>query len=557
MDKTASQNPFKWHWLIASVATLAMLALTMLLSPRYQSNDDYTMSLIASGAFGAPDARLVFISVLLGKPLAWLYGALPQVNWYAWMNLSLIFFATSTCVWALLRRHSLLWGGIASVLFLTFVSITSIQIQYTQVAYLCLIGAFAAFITLGEAPVCSTRGWRRFIPWCWPLLLLLAGLMLRWKCIITLAPFFLLYALWRALKKDFRPTAFVLAALALVLGVFGVDAYAYRSDQWQQYKSFNSARAALLDYPKLPYYPNQAVFDQVGWSSVDYNMFYSWLLADEQVITTQSLQQLREQADPGSNRIPPMRRDIANEKRFWAVVPLLLAYCICLITRSDKVLPTLITGMVLGIHWLLLLTGRINVQWVVTPHYLLGLLLLLGMMDFAVFDRPDSKFDQVDRLKKTNPLAAVAVFMCLGLAMIPWVMAYSGNPLPDRQDYQAFEKLDAYTQQNMDKLFFSTVRVMEDQHFAYSIFQPPQRGGMLNRVSLGGWLARSPRYQQVMQAQGIDNALTALVRDHVYLIANQNIQLIQRYLQAKHGMETTAEVVWQQGHICIYKLRVV
>lgn len=272
------------------------------------------------------------------------------------------------------------------------------------------------------------------------------------------------------------------------------------------------------------------------------------------MITTQSLQTLRRQADPGANRNTPIRRDLANDKRFWVFIMMVLALCLCLITRADKLLPCAVFGVVIGIHWMFLLTGRTNVQWVVTPQYLLGILLLLTLVDFKRFGAWAKGMRSTAHIGRNNALAAMAVMLCMVAALVPLVMAYSGNPLPDRQDYQAYIKLDEYTHAHMDKLFFSTIRVMQDQHLAYSVFDPPQQSGMLNRISLGGWLARSPRYQQVMQAQGIDNALTALVRENVYLIADRNIQLIQRYLHLRHGLNTHAKVVWQQDQIYIYKL---
>src|SRR5436309_2613757 len=84
-------NPVARPAAVALVAAgLLALVCPGLLTPRYETNDDVMMTLIASGRtfVDRPDEHLLLSNVLLGLPLSRLYAAAPGVPWYGLLQVA-------------------------------------------------------------------------------------------------------------------------------------------------------------------------------------------------------------------------------------------------------------------------------------------------------------------------------------------------------------------------------------------------------------------------------------------------------------------------------------
>lgn len=67
--------------LLCNIAYFALMAL--ILPMQYDVNDDVMMCMIANGTYsGTPDGHLVYINVIYGYVLAWLYGQTTAIEWY-------------------------------------------------------------------------------------------------------------------------------------------------------------------------------------------------------------------------------------------------------------------------------------------------------------------------------------------------------------------------------------------------------------------------------------------------------------------------------------------
>ena len=72
------------------LAAAAFLALTapilahLLFTPKFQTNDDACINMIACGAgiCDRPEPHLLYINFLIGKLLEWLYHEYPDAPWY-------------------------------------------------------------------------------------------------------------------------------------------------------------------------------------------------------------------------------------------------------------------------------------------------------------------------------------------------------------------------------------------------------------------------------------------------------------------------------------------
>lgn len=549
-------------WALAGIVTFAVMALTLLLfGSQYQTNDDYAMNLIAAGAYGQPDAMLVFSNIMLGEALAWLYGALPSINWYAWLHLALLFVSSAILVYFILDTVPKRLRLLAAVLFLGAGTVpAAMQLQFTLQAYFLAAAGFAGFAYAFFSLNARDKRGKRTALLVLAVLLCTLSVMVRDKAILTLAPFFVLAVGYLVYKKDRRPILWLLIACAACAGVLAADAAAYRGDGWQAYFEFNAARSELLDSPRLDYSDNADVFSAVGWSETDYEVFYAWMLADEEKFTTQNLEYILEHGrwnpvTPGS-LVTDFAASMDAVLKFYPFCILLLCLGLCLKTRRDKLLPLLITAAVLAAHAAFVVMQRAPVR-TVFPHYVLGILFLLLLVDYGAFRlvlrprRGAARDAQGDRNAACTALLAVfaAVVLMMTCAIRETTYNWNGSA------YAYYRELDDYIAQNPDKLFLSSVIAGGDRFRAYSVFEAPRTGALRNFSLLGGWYTKSPRYYEFMAAHGIGNMFLSLVRtEGVYLIDRGEPELIQEYLAESYGIQTEAIEVEDFDDCAVYRL---
>lgn len=556
-DRLRKLKPKSKTWrnlLLAAAITLAVMSVTILvLGCQYQTNDDYAMSLTASGAYGEISANLIFTNTVMGNMLAWLYLAVPSLNWYAWTHLLLLLFASTACVFLILDSVR---NGMRMLIAFVFLGVSIIpmvmQVQFTQVAYICITAGFAFFAYAFLKP---QKRKKRTAMLTVSLLLCLAGVMIRDRAILSIAPFFVLFAGYRLFKGDRRPVIWMLAVCALCgVGVYA-DSAAYKSQQWQDYLKFNASRAALLDSPQLDYDKNKDVFDAVGWSKADYDIFYSWMLADDEHFTTEKLTYIKDHSRWEPVTVGSAITDFAEGLRsplvFYPFCMLLIGLLLCLLTREKKLPPLFITLAVLCEHFVFIIMQR-PVDRTVYPHYVLGILLLLLLADYSRL-RFVWKKRAVERDMK-NAAAFTVIGSCLLICILMNVMLTGSSYGGQKENYGYFPQLDQYIAGNKDKLFLSSSVAGNDRYKGYGIFEPPQKGMLENFCLLGGWYTKSPRYYQFANQTGYDNLFLCLLDDNVYLIESGYPTVIEQYLREDYRIETEATQVAAFGGLGVYKL---
>ena len=84
------------HCLFAFIIMLILFLPYALLEPiSSDTNDDTAMNLIAAGAFGENSQYLVYINILFGYLLKWLFAMIPSINWYVGIQLLLNAFSAA------------------------------------------------------------------------------------------------------------------------------------------------------------------------------------------------------------------------------------------------------------------------------------------------------------------------------------------------------------------------------------------------------------------------------------------------------------------------------
>src|SRR5579859_5619648 len=133
-------------WLAVCVNALLFAFALWAVTPCFETNDDLSMQLIASGFYtGHPCEYLVFTNVLLGWPLRLLYEAWPTCNWYLVYLIGSQYAAMTAVAFVVFsRRRHWLFLFLYLGFFLLAEMRLLVSLQFTTTAF--LVGASALLL---------------------------------------------------------------------------------------------------------------------------------------------------------------------------------------------------------------------------------------------------------------------------------------------------------------------------------------------------------------------------------------------------------------------------
>lgn len=372
------------------LVTLCFAAVIWLMPPAFQTNDDAVMCMIASGQGIAlsPDEHLVFTNALIGKILKTLYTEVPAIHWYGWYLVASQWVATVALLYCLLRprytRLSMLGFG---AYFLTAGIYFLVNLQFTATGTLAGITGGLLLVQLLRYPW-QSRLEQAILALGGALLLVWGGLIrsdIFPLTFIILSP--VLLTVYWASSAGRGAAVRVGLSLALALGaMFFAGRYhevCYSDPAWVEFYQYNPLRIKFNDEQWIEYLPeNKHVFDQVGWSKVDFEMISGWYYDDPQydreklntILTNYSWAYERDVTKTLRAMFKEMFRQPAfvailfvmpgmllflnrRQRRFWPfVVALLSAWGIVLaVTVFRKAAPERVYMPVLTFPWLVML----------------------------------------------------------------------------------------------------------------------------------------------------------------------------------------------------------
>lgn len=287
----------KYILLAVNIAYFALMA--KVLPMQFEENDDVMMTMIANGTYsGTPDYHLVYINVIYGKVLAWLYSLTTAIEWYTLAFVMLHILSMTVLSYSLLttpnraRWEKVLWLGVLYILWARVI----VAMQFTTTAGLtCLAGC-----------VLLLRGTPRS-QWTGVALVVIAALI-RFVAAglvgLLMAPI-ILYTLGRRWRQ-YVP---IVVMLMLVVGCRAVNARTYAQDsEWQTYREYNQLRAQLNDNPNAYTHEVQSHLPE-GIDLIDYVLLLRFIPDPEQ-IDIHAIRQLS--ATVGS---VPIKRQMKNLHR--------------------------------------------------------------------------------------------------------------------------------------------------------------------------------------------------------------------------------------------------
>lgn len=270
-----------------------MMIVLIYFMPRYETNDDYVMGLISSGAYGDRFKFGVVFSNIIYGGLASLLGTICGcLNWYVVLQYLLILISVVAIMYVIAQYMPIHISLLVNIgcWYLFFYGLVQ-SVQFTRTAGISLIAGciliWYYFINRSKASLILGA------------LLCMFGSFVRKDCIPVCVSFFCAIAvasfcMKRIPKKELIRGLSVVVGLISIIGVFLIidNVYYAMSSEWKGYQEYNEVRADLLDYGIPPYDMYASKYEEIGFSRNDIAIYKGWCLADFEKYDVETLKEI-------------------------------------------------------------------------------------------------------------------------------------------------------------------------------------------------------------------------------------------------------------------------
>ena len=535
MKKKAAWIP----WLTGLLMSAALMAAIFLFGDlRYAMNDDTAIlrQYMGFGTGEIPEAH-AFLHPLLSTPLRWLGLAAPEVAWFSWMQLALLWLAGAVSVKALMqcfakRGLSMAAGAGAGAVYLTlFVMTYACHVTFTVTA--AVLGAAAVL------QLCSIDGERYTDGQIFRSLLLALALTalcggLRLICVLPVALFCALalvplamrdFGFGRKKKRSWKPLLCGVCVIVLALGAMPVwRAAKMKAAGMEDYLNWQDANGRVLDYYEVTNLTEEEL-ELAGWTRKEADLLAQWCFLGSE-LTEESFHRLADELDSRWKAHPAARLQSAWQKvtalpeadpvAGRSALALLAALLLCALglafKREERLWPglTLAAGLLAVGAFLMYLgwNGRLPVRAALQAVLPYGA-LVFGLLPVCLPKKPG---------KATKPVLAAGTALLLALTVCyaaPTVQALA-KPAEDPEALDPFSTLDMMAAEDPECLYFYNESLCADSR----MFPGTEYGIPANLLFWGGWTFRSPEYMKCLSRFGISEEemdTTLFLRDDVYL----------------------------------------
>lgn len=555
---------------VAGLVNVVLFLLTYLIvTPRFMTNDDPMMMLLAAGVgrITEPSIYLNFSHVAIGRLLAVLYRVTFAIPWYTLYLIAALFAAHVVCLYCMLKRTPI---PTALVLYLAFFYLVSVNVllnlQYTVSATLTVIVGFVLLI-LEDKPEGGdhgdARGWRTYLSWRngIGLALVIFGSLSRYQS-VALALFMTVPCFLLLLRRGNGRTVaakVVICGLAftLCLGLANLNRLAYAANpDCRHFRQCNKLAVQFLDYGahrRIETSEFRTILDEVGWSANDFWMFGSWFFMNEELYNAQSLRAMLGKLPKWNtyvevNDVTKVLGDISNEglaraaALFFLVSLVMMRFdwrSICVPVASWLSLLSLTVYMTLFL--------KPPPDWVYYP-----MLWFVALLPLLLFD---SK--RIVRLQKMGAARRIAGAIAVLLAIVVGVRAtstYHDESATNVRNQRAYRSVIEQMAPRHDQLYFAWTGAAAWQ------FMPPFGGLELVENLVAPDSRPDQSTKVVLRHFGIDDIYVALAdNDNVFLLLHAGrgemaLPHYRRYMLEHYGLDVRWRRLFTSGVFDVYDI---
>ncbi|MBQ6334450.1 MAG: hypothetical protein IJI46_05230 [Erysipelotrichaceae bacterium] len=542
---------FKKHRLIVSLAVNLILMLYFLafFYCAFETDDDYSMKMIAMGAYGSPDAHLVFINPIIGYLLSFLYRIIPGLAWYEGFQYLMIFLSLSTITYVLSdRENDLLQISLMSIFLFLAGRFFYSALQFTKTA--CIL-AVAGYLLLAWSLEKDRKAGIIF-----SLVLILLSPLFRVRqfylvslpCVCLFMPLILSFIKDRQ-NKNLQKKVLKLLICGLVCFVLmNVNRYigrlSYQESAWKAFKAYNSTRAALLDRGEIDYRNDALLYQDLGLSQTDLEMLYDlWDFDDPDIFTSEMMEEILERQTTVKKGVLDGFKELVFET---------IAF---FFENKEGVAFTL---FFLGLFILQLEAEKDLDEWIT---FILCVLLTLFCIVFSYIFR---NFAYLGRVHLSILFSGITILLYKrkntfgSMRLVPAVLAvliimiscsfiyFDEFRINSSKRIRDELKISALKQIRQDNTHLYLRTTDEGLDYVSGLFLGDDSYNVENLCSLGGWLVNMPLNEELKQRYNVRNPFKDIVNnDDVYLIISdeEKLQLIIKYINIHYDDKAKAEVV--------------
>jgi len=501
----------------------------------YDLNDDVLIKDILSGAYtGTPEAHNMQILYPLSWILKSLYSINAQTDWFGLMELGLMWLC---CVLMISRTQYIIMCHIEKktmkaiavicmyICVIVFAFGTNmwelVIIQYTVVSGMLATTAAYLLFTKEDFEVNEN---------ILPVFLLVISFNLRSEMFLLLCPFLGVVGLCKWLSdgidlKTCKKYVTYLLIIALFVGAsYAIDSFAYRSNEWKNFKKAFDARTTLYDFTGIPDYESNKEFYESQDADVfvydrlsDYNYVLSYRVEPvflEKLAEYALEHNTRQKSVPysvfeviknlASWRTPAERRALTSQEsasyeegvklhvpnNVCVIILYVLAVIAAIYARDIRWAYTLPILLVMRtICWgYITYRGRINAR-IAHPLYFMEIVILVGVLLVAW---AESDYSSV-RVRKYTSALLMSAFIGSNIINALYIQDNISDikeKSANREKYNVeANALYAYTAQNAREYYL--VDVYSTVNYTEKIFDR-KTAGKGNLQLAGGWMALSP-----------------------------------------------------------------
>ena len=569
----------KSPWFALGVNLMAMLAITLIMRPSFETNDDIVFAEFGSGLRGVKTPRLVFQNYILGLVYRILYQITGRLPWYTIVQYAVLVAAFSAVTYVFMNRLKGYWGLYLSFIFLWVFGYESyIHIQFTKTAGIAAASAvLLLFHVVTSEKLCV---WEAAAG----ILLGLTGFMYSEEQFFASSALMAGIGIYFVLtlkkcfpKKEWKRFGLCAGIFGLlILSVFaadGTDSLMYRDPQWQEYQKFNNLRSELLDYGFPDYESNKALYQDLGISREAYELYRTWNFNDPDRFTIEVMEKLAEQKPEKilsgkaiHSFVKRFPGDVIRQKAFWVV---LLLFVLWLFFGKKRYAAWFgLAGelcMLGGLNFYLYFQGRYLVNRVDVGLWFSVCLTMAWILGDSVKEREEAK----ERSKGKAGALSVPVIstekisgrrglvLCTAALLISQSFWYDDWRITTREIPKARVSQRAVLETigtDKEHVYLAKSGTVSEI-VCYGPFDPMPENLLDNLYWFSGWECRTPGIVKEMQEHGIINPYKDMIGNKKVYLIDDNIQLTLDYIRQNYDQNAEAVFVKTLGNVDLYQIQ--
>lgn len=534
--------------LLPVAVTLCCLAMGAV---RFIVNDDIAMMRMAeSYATNAHSEQLVFISVIYGYLLRFLYLLFGGINWFLWLELAVLNIAFVSLFYLLKKYNAPL---LMYALFTAAEVFILYNLTFTSISFICITAAIVW-------PLCNveklTKKSIKHLLYAFVLMMLAFCMRSVNTYYFTLIIFLPLYAFSVINRRNRLSVIAVVIALCTIANysvVFTQNHYNAALPEELYFNEFQEYRSDANDGGLYDYSRHKEELDHAGISANDFELLSHWVYADKEAFSAETMKAIattRSFDEKYNTNILQILVDYFDGITHvaLAVILLILTLLLLILSKKERLEALAVFAFTIGTTLLLYILRR-PMERVINPIIIIGIILVCLLLVMA----DDKRRIPLPRGFEHNKIVKQGIMILLSIAILAGTVYYNQYTYNDtiKTRAEAVTPVTQYIEESPDKMFLADSYWFDKYKIDYvnqHMMMPYSMADSKIYTLLGGWTVYSYYYYDNLQNLELDayqdSVISALLEDDVYFVTKYfDPDVFVTFFEEHYDIAVTYEVV--------------